>query len=291
MSEPSPPRVKADSLAASVRVLVCAVLALSVAAVAGCGGSDGGEGAAVDLTKRLPADADFYSTVDLGALRQGLDLPDDADPLDGDLLSFSGPLGILAQFGDPDVTEALELPQAFALATAVTADGPVTAIATHADTGEIGSTLGDLGFEDQGGVLSGGDSQTLAVRLDDGAIYLARDAEGLEGIDREPADDPPRQLLEELDAPLIQTTPSPDCARESAITANADGSGEIAYLIDGGADASRLAPPESDVDDRVTFGEPQVDGDLITLMVEAEGDGNVLVAQQVQAQLFLVYEC
>lgn len=271
---------------------ICALIALA-AVGSSCGGSGGGGGDndGVALTEHLSTDADYYSAVDLTLLREDLDLPEDADPLAGDLAPFGSiPLNPLLEVADTEVRDALELPFAYAAAGADTEDGFVGVIGTTADTGEVGSVLGDLGFRDQAGVLvNEGKPGAVAVRLDLGLIYVSQEPAALRTIPAEPADDPPTELLGELDAPVIQTIPPPACGREAALTANADGSGELVYLINGGADATKLEP-SSDGGSGATFGEPEVDGDLIELPIDL-GESDGLDARNLRSQYFIDYEC
>nr|MBA2523333.1 hypothetical protein [Solirubrobacterales bacterium] len=158
-----------------------------VGAVAGCGSSSGGS-AAVALTKWLPPGADFYSAADLVSLREDLDLPEDADPLpspeplgdpnaSADFVELARlALADLVELSaDPRVIAALDLGTARTIASSSDRSGfALTIVSTSADTGDIGSALGDLGFADHGGILSKG-SAGPSFRLDDGLIIVARD--------------------------------------------------------------------------------------------------------------------
>lgn len=275
--------------------------------VAGCGGG-GGTSSAVELTKRLPAGAPSYRVVDLTTLRADLGLPEDADPLAGDLALITTPvLGTVPGVAGTEVAAALDLGLATAAATA--ADS-VTVLATQADTGDIGSSLGDLGFEDRGGILerpgaarrsgqveqvaagqvpgeTGLGPASAAVRLEEGLIFFADDPALLRGLPAEPLDDLPAELLTDLDdAPVIDVTSVDTCFRETGKTAEADGSGELAFLVDGIAEADRLTPES---EGGFTFGEPKVDGDLITVPVSSDSPG--FAALNVAAALLTTYDC
>lgn len=252
------------------------IIALALAVVAplsgGCGGGGsgpGGENAAVPLTEWLPRDAPGYVAVDLAALREDLGEEEDLDPFSappGSILHAAATEatdGMRGPAGEPEPTELLRilrLGEATAIAESRASESAITAIATSADTGEIGSELGDAGFADSGGVLlRAGDP---AIRLEVGIVFVSPDPAALRRLPDEPAEDVPDPLLEELDAPFVETIPGADCVRSQGASSEADGSGEIALVIDGGADASRVGVSSGA---RYGLGEPDADGDVVKL--------------------------
>jgi len=257
----------------STRISLIAGGALFVALLGGgCGGGGsgpGGENAAVPLSEWLPRDAPGYVAVDLAALREDLGDEEDLDPFSappGSTLyvaateATDGIRGPAGETGPTDLLRILSLGEATAIAEARDSESAITAIATSADTGEIGSDLGDAGFADRGGVLlRGGDP---AIRLEIGIVFVSPDPAALRTIPDEPADDAPDPLLEELEAPFVETTLGADCVRSQGASGEADGSGELALLIDGAADASLTRVAEGD---RFGLGEPDADGDVVTL--------------------------
>lgn len=270
--------------------------ALFLALLAGCGGGAGGGDDAVALSRWLPAGADSYTAVDLTAFREGLDLPEDADATGRELAPYSGPaLAPVFAARDRKVLSALE-PGAL---TAIASDGEVSAMATTADTGEIGSALGDLGFTDEGGVLVYGDlgsgsggRESVAFRLDDGLIFAATDPAALRSLPKEPAEKAPSPLLNDFDAPyvFIAGVPGPGCIRAQVATAQPGGDGEIAWLVDGGASSDAV---ESQGSGAIEVGEPEVDGDLVTVPVSYadEGTGGGIASREALGSSQVSYVC
>ncbi len=246
------------------------------------GGSD--DNAALPLTKWLPTDAETYTAVDLSALREDLELDEEEDPLDVSpttpfALASDEALGALYEYGnDPSgsIFYALDLGNATGLASSGQANSVVTAVATSADTGEIGSALGDIGYRERDGVLTYRGAMTH-FKLDIGLIFAAHDPALLRAIPDDPRDDVPDPLLEELDGSFSQTEP-PDadagCLLSQGASGQGDGSGEVAFLVDGEADAesvregsgyaSELEIGEADADDDIAAVEvtPAEDADL-----------------------------
>lgn len=270
--------------------------ALFLALLAGCGGGAGGGDDAVALSRWLPAGADSYTAVDLTAFREGLDLPEDADATGRELAPYSGPaLAPVFAARDRKVLSALE-PGAL---TAIASDGEVSAMATTADTGEIGSALGDLGFTDEGGVLVYGDlgsgsggRESVAFRLDDGLIFAATDPAALRSLPKEPAEKAPSPLLNDFDAPyvFIAGVPGPGCIRAQVATAEPGGDGEIAWLVDGGASSDAV---ESQGSGAIEVGEPEVDGDLVTVPVSYadEETGGDIASREALGSSQVSYVC
>jgi hypothetical protein len=138
---------------------------------------------------------------------------------------------------------ALELGDATSLASADGPGPPLTAIATRADTGEIGSALGDLGFRDRDGILTRRGDET-AFLLDLGLVFASEDPALLRGLPDDPREEVPDPLLEELDGPFTVTVPSgpSDCVRRQGASGHPDGSGEVAFLTQGEADVEGIQP-------------------------------------------------
>lgn len=272
---------------------MAAALALSLG-LAGCGGGGGGGNDAVDLTKRLAPGADSYEAVDDAAVKDGLGLPDDADPLDpgrSELSAFVLPTlaGLMA--GRPSRRElaALDLGAVTASASSSTDDGSkpldqVTVLASSADIGVIGSALGDLGFTDRGGILEPHDGSP-AVRLDDGTIYVSADAAPLRDLPREPADDLPSSLLGELGGEAVSVLGPTACVDASGSGSSANGTGELAFLVKGGPDPSKV---EYEAADGITVGDADVHGDVVGVPFESD---RPLSAPDVRATLLPGYDC
>jgi hypothetical protein len=270
----------------SLALLACAGLA---AAASGCGGGAGSNGVA-ELTKRLSPQALTYDVADFTTLREDLGLDEEADPLDSenDVLAAaaSRSLAVLAVPEiDPAVISALELGSARSAATSSGPGGLVTMIATDADTGEIGSALGDLGYSDAGGVLvkRGG----LSFRLDVGIVFVS-DPAALRALPEEAADDLPDPLLNELDGPFVevskQSAESGPCVRSAGVTSEADGTGSYAFRVNGDADAAAVR----DGGDGVDFDEPEADGEIASVEADAGGHPAALIVSGLGS---VGYEC
>lgn len=273
-----------------------AALAFAALVAAGCGdGGNGGENAAVALTERLPVGADRYVAVDLAALRDGLDLDADADPLSP---SAPAPFAIAANAalaglrGGGSIAPAIDATADLGLATAIAGsespDGPVVVIATAEDTGEIGSRLGDIGFRDRGGILAE-PGRPAAFRLEDGIVFASTAAAALRALPDEPRDEPPDPLLDDLDAPYVETAPTPGgCVRSQGATGEPDGSGEVALLIDGDADADRV---QRSTVAGIELGAPEADGDLLTVAARGSPAAAGLAAPEALRSGAVAYDC
>jgi hypothetical protein len=246
-----------------VRGLGSVIAATAVLAVlAGCGAGGGGGNDAVELTKRLPRDAASYTATDLAAVRSDLDLPEDDPGRQGVLNPFIYGPSLSGFYGaGQKAYEAIDFGAVSGSASAsVQGDSEqpidVTLLATSQDTGEIGSELGDGGFTDEGGILVAPGGQG-AVRLDVGLVWASRDADVLREIPEDPADELPAELLGQLDGvDVLVHRPNVDCLRETGVGVESDGSGEFAYLVDGGAD-------EDAADTHGRLDDVHTDGDLI----------------------------
>lgn len=280
-----------------VRSALVTVIAATVlgAGALGCGGGSGPGGSPpVDLTKRLSPGADTYTVADLTGLRADLGLPEDADPfasagdVDRSFVELAGPsfAALTRRLPSPDLLAAVDLGAVRAAASASTGDEAVTALATDADTGDIGSNLGDLGFEDAGGILSK-DGERLSLRLDQGVIFIATDPGILRELPDEPLDELPAPVLGEVDGEALASLKAlGGCTRGVGVSADADGSGELALLVDGGADPDRL---ELDDSGTVGFGDPTVDGDLLKVPVDSERGG--FTAYRAVLTMAFRYDC
>lgn len=270
------------------RLLALAALAPILAT--GCGGGESGGNGAVALTKRLSPDLG-YAVADLTAAREALGLPEDADPLARDeggrspfLPLVQEPFGSLgASIGRTPVTDVVDPALVRGVATDLPRAGsePVTVVRTDADTGEIGSSLGDLGYAERGGILelprglteaapsgrpeSGisvveGPEQPPAFLLEDGLVFISLDPAALRDLPAEPLDELPTPLLEALDEPAITTFPGPECTSGLVAGTNVDGGGEVAFGVPEDPDPTRLEISDGA---GVSFEAPEVDGDLV----------------------------
>ena len=163
----------AATLAAS-----CSLTAGLIAA--GCGSSSDQSspttqaGEQIDLVRFLLPGADYYETADLAAIRRGLGLPEDADPLRGKLGGFGNQLagGLFSANLEHAVLAALDPPSWSEMAFSNKGDPtPVTAIRTEGDASEIEAKLLDLGFVDRDGVLEGPDGGRATGDIDSGGPF------------------------------------------------------------------------------------------------------------------------
>ena len=276
----------------SVVGLVAGALALSPG-LAGCGeDTPSGGHDPVDLTRRLAPDAGEYVVADLARLRADLGLPEDADPLGVQSAAeeFSGlgmrPLaGLLAALPSRDVTAALDLGAARAAAYSSSGRDGVTALATDADTGDVGSDLGDLGYEDMGGILEQKGEPNL--RLEAGLIFASGDPALLRDLPKDPLDELPAPLLGEVDGDVIlYRSPGVGRCTNVAASTDAEGDGELVIEVDGGAEIDNL---ELDQGGGVRFGEPKVDGEIITVPVSSTRGG--FAAEVATFGLLVSYDC
>jgi hypothetical protein len=280
-------------------------------ALAGCGGSGGGaDNAAIELTKRLPPGAAAYEAIDLAAYKDAQGLPEDADPMSTAGLATAGQppfnvfypvikakTGVMQRsediskdsFSSPPLTalDAIDPGSVTAAATSQESDRDreesVAVFATSADTGEIGSRLGDLGYKDVRGVLEA-PGRGPSILLDDTVFYASDDADLLRALPDEPADDLPAALLGRLEGvDVIVSATRFGCIRESGVSVNGDGSSQIGFLIDGEASAERIEPADSTSD-------PRADGDVALADVAPE-DAPEPSARAIRARLFPRYDC
>lgn len=285
-----------------------ASLAIAVA-VGGCGGEDDSEpeppvGDAIELTRWLPEGGSFYDSMDVADFKDELGLPEDADPLADKKLSryTSGNLSgaLFATNVQGDVREALDLPAVTQVASFSPSDqavDPITAMA-GADPDRVRDALEALGFVEHDGVLEGpegwraegvdeedhGSEQQnpLAVRIEDGIIFTSSSAELLQSVRSEPGA-LPLPVQEELDGDLTQAMLPYACIDGSGYEMDADGSGALIYLVDGGAD-----PESFDAKDGGAFGTPEADGELLRVPFEIDPPN---APTELQVETFASYRC
>jgi hypothetical protein len=261
----------------------------------------GAEPDAIGLIRVLPGDAQGYSTADLLALEEGLDLASSADPYsDRELTPFTNATlgGVYAGHPEEAVVDALELPSATALASTAGGDGaPVTAVAISSGTAEIREALLDLGFVDRGGVLEGPDGaratherlrgtfeiveageaisserlppgdDATAVRFVEDGFLVSDDGDLLRSLGSE-ADELPLQVQSSLQGDATHSLlvgGGDGCILEQGIATSADGSGELVFLLDQDPDPSRFSSLDS-----AGFGEPAVDGDRLVIPIDVD---------------------
>lgn len=275
---------------------ICFGLAL---AVAGCGSDESSpeasDNAGVELAKWLPPDQVSYDAVDLDGVREAEGLAADADiitPIEGGeppppLAQYAAGV-VLRPFAedliDTEVVEALELGSASAAAS-FSGDGNLVAIATDADPETVRSNLEGLGFSDENGVLVG---KSTAFKVEDGLILGAADAGTLDALADEPADQAPEPLLERADGVYVNAILNPGnaCLQAQATALDGDGEGELLYRVSEEPDPGKLNIEDTD---EVTFGEPEVDGDTIT--VAATGEPDATAIPDAVSSRFFTYEC
>ncbi len=274
---------------------------LGLVLLAGCGGGDEpGGGGAVELTKWLPREARSYYVVDVSAVKEDLGLAEDAHPFDPltdqtqdsvfqlfalfmpppektySYVTANDPSDSKPQpLSEIPLMKAVDPSAVTAAAQGVYGRGSdaftLVALRTTADTGEIGSALGDLGYTDSDGLLVPPDELGGApsVKLEEGLIFASDDPGAFRSLTDEPADELPLRILGEVagneilavSLPGIPTGNRQDCVDAYALAGDRNG-GEVAYLVDGEAEADRFSPQPDD--------EPQVE--------EVDADGDLLVA-------------
>jgi len=276
------------------------VLALAAVLAVGCG-SDSAE--PNDLAGALPGDPEIVSYLDIEAAREGLDLPDDADPADYDELGdpedptpeaelvLAGASTLMhvtepftMRFEEDATANAFDHTQVSAAASSQDLGGRAVILETDQPFDEIAEELEGAGFERDGDVLSG-DSVNPEVAfpyvadVGDGRILVAKELaqteEALAG-DGEPGE--AVELLGELEASqreVVTVTPDDSCITGFGVGGDPGGSElEIVLTVDGEADADAVAG-ELDLypgDDPVALGEPEVDGESIRLSATTESD-------------------
>jgi hypothetical protein len=262
------------------------------AGVAGCGGDDDPvEGGALGLTEWLPRDWESYAAIDIAAFKDELDLDEDADPTTAPELEQLTALHfdvLRTGLGDSgEVLEAVEPASVTAAAISGSVDGRerrrIAAFATTGDLGEVGSRLGDLGYREVDGVLEGAAGEP-AIRLEDGIVFASEDPDALRMIPDEQRDDPPAELLGELDGDdLAVYRVEARCYAETGAGVGVDGDTELGVLVPGGAEAEGMTPDTGEV------GEADADGDVVVKPVidPAAGAGAL---QQLQ-RYFPGYDC
>jgi hypothetical protein len=230
-------------------------------------------------------------------VRTSLGLPDDVDPFrDRKLNPFSNSSlgGLYSASPAPRVLDALATPAVSALAFADDHDSaPVTAMRIAADPSDIRADLLALGFVDRDGVLEGpngkratgvkpiqgevevistGESETepsgsphhgLAIRFIDDTLFLSADADALRGLPATPADRLPLDVQSMLDGDATWALGPGDCLLGSGIAMDADGSGELVYVVDGRPDADAFTGAISS-----ELGDPEIDGNVLTVPVD-----------------------
>ena len=128
--------------------------------------------------------------------------------------------------------------------------------------------------------------------LRDGLIFAATDPAALRSLPKEPAEKAPSPLLNDFDAPyvFIAGVPGPGCIRAQVATAEPGGDGEIAWLVDGGASSDAV---ESQGSGAIEVGEPEVDGDLVTVPVSYadEETGGDIASREALGSSQVSYVC
>lgn len=264
----------------------------SAALLGGCGG-DGGD--RDELLARLPAGSQFIAYSDLDAVRQDLDLPDDADPteVEGGFAFAQSVVGLDLGVGpgDFDTLPLLRLEDADAIASS-TGSETATVISTEADPETVATTLADAGFAEEGEDTFA--REDTAIALGDGVIGVARTPEEAEALVGEPGDDPPEPFAQaEIEGSVISSTAldSDDgCLSYVVSTDQPTEGGEIVFFPVDQPDLTRV-----DVPDEEQFGEPRVEGDSVRVDVAPDSEGDpaiaTLAAYDALALLLVTYDC
>ena len=266
----------------------------------GCGSDDATSGTsggdAVELTKRLPPDALSYVAVDFDRMRdEGLidpgdpiyPPPPDAEPLVG--FGVGAATSVLAESSQaPEVLDALDLGSASAAAASSGDAGPVAAIATSKDPGEIEADLEKLGWSADGAILvSDDEKEDLVFSIGEGEVLVGASADALERAPDEPLAEVPERLLERADGVVVSALLlRQDCLQATAEALRGDGTGTLLYRVTGEPDPDNLNIEQTE---STKFEEPEVEGD--TVAVDATGEPDALAIRNTVQQLFLSYDC
>lgn len=270
----------------------------AVAALAGCGSADGGDSAEGDsrrgLIDRVPAESaelDSVAFLDAVAMREVLALPEDAgferdfsDPQSSEV-TFAGVLGsALPHFNRPQETPmgaALDTTQIAAVASAfaVLAPESVTVVATEQPYESIASELEAQGYRRQGEALVSEQPQARviypAVASGDGLVAMGGSPKAVlaaaAGSGEVPAS-AARELIDGTEAPFIAANAGgvPDCLEAVGASVSEEGSSELILLAADDASAERLTIASDPLGLGYEFGEPEVDGERLTVAVESK---------------------
>lgn len=244
----------------------------------------GDGGGAIDLTRLLPADGYSYTSVDVVALKRDLELPADTSVMGSGsdaevtLANFTSSSlgGLYSSNPARAVLDALDLPAVTAVASSFgKGNEAVSALSTSADTETIRSRLRALGFVDHGGVLEGPDGLRatgthvrgrivvvnnktdleglpsfphgpLAVRIDKGGLLLSGDGDLLRSLPTT-LGELPLEIEAFLEGDAMRAIgPIGGCLDGEGVVTNLDGSGRLAFLVSGGADASKFSSDSSE---------------------------------------------
>ena len=263
------------------------LLAIAFAAlvVAGCGGDDGDGRSPEDLARMLPAPSfPGLSTIDLAAAREALDLPADADPLDGRddkhkrLLAAGGAaVNLLARPDRPAIVEAVDFGAVTAAAATTTSVGPGSGavLATRQAADDIRAGLKRAGYSETDGAFLteelGPRAGYKSAAVGDGVIALAGDAETARAIlERDEPAAGIEDLIDTLDlvdgAARVAVKPREGCIEAVAGSDPIDeDSGELAVRVrDGDAQADAIAPGGDDAPYAPLFAieDRKADGDV-----------------------------
>ncbi len=274
--------------------------------LAGCGGDGDNE----ELVSRLPGDARALSVIDLGAVKERLGLPEDADPTrppgaeaQARLFAYAGgAFPYLARF-DRTFMEAIDESRVAQVAT-TPVSGPDTVVVLATDQpfdDEIAVRLERAGYRPRDGVLvnedAGGPGGFAAVGGEDGVVVLAGDARtARRTLEGEQPGGPTRELLKEIDAPVRDATSlaggGDTCVRGIALGDSIDPPElEVVVKVSGGASADRVEDPASDAGDAFSAGEPEAEGNLGRLPLTYRPRPGTTPIQALVARLAAPYRC
>ena len=273
----------------------------AVAALAGCGSADGEDNTDGDsrrgLIDRVPAESaelDSVALLDAIAMREALDLPEDA----GYERDFSDPASAEVFFAEvlgsalPHLNGPVETPMSAALDTqqiaavastfAVFAPESVTVVVTEQPFEQIAPELAAQGYRQQGEALVSNQPQSRiaypAVASGDGFIAMGGSAEAVLTAAEGSGEAPPsaaRELIDGSEAPFVaaRTYGADDCVEAVGASVSGKGSSELLLLVEDGASAERFSLASDPLGLGYEFGEPEVDGERLTVAVDPEDSG------------------
>ncbi len=265
----------------------------SALAIGACGGSEDADsdGGSRKLIERIPVQSEKLDDVvfiDLVAAREALGLPEDAgvseDFADVDTPEFDLVLAAghafrhLAIPQETPMSNALDLSQATAAAStrALISPEAVTVVETSQSFDKVAAALERDGYRMERDVLTTDESLTkvvyTAVAGRDGLIAMGGSPEAVRTALETPADPPEsaaRKLIASLEAPLVGAlaTTNAECIEAVGAAETLDGSSELVLEVSGGASSDALPEPDEIGPGGTEFGEPEVDGDRLTVAV------------------------
>jgi hypothetical protein len=269
-------------------------------ALSACGDDDGEDGVSVRdpgaLIDRVPGKPSGLVFVDIAAVRDKLGAPDDAPVSQlgngDDAIRVSQSAGrAMPWLSAPRRTplhDAIET-GAVDAAAANTVFGPpgISVIETSQPFEQIAAALEDQGYKRDGDLLKTdlGQQFSYPVVADggDGVIVLGFKRSTVEDAVAGSAgsDDPARPLLGQVEGVARGGRPvEVNCLRALAVGESFDpDTAELGIQVDGEASADRFRLPDADLKTPLEYGEPEVDGGVLTAEITAGREPDVAGVQ------------